>query len=349
MNTYKRIILFIALISFLLSCNNSNNGNFNLNANYTKNLKHVNTKYQNVKQQNIKHQNIKQQNIKYENIKYEIEILENTLNENIILEYVIFEVSTKEDLENNIKNKEYSDDFWRDIDWKPILSKFAIGTSVIIITGVLSIATINTPLHIVFLYSFKGSIEGALIGATTGVAINSATQIVLNGGKIDSWQEVLEGAADGYMYGAITGAITGALRGYNIPEMITKNSQNPTVNYKWDIIKKGNKVYKGKFPEFESFFDIKLPKKLYMASDEEQFKYALNVLKARIKRDASLRAKLGKEILEVIENAKNGRINGLTWHHSQKEGVLQLVDREIHRANSHTGGRYIWGGGDLYR
>lgn len=225
MNIYKRIILFIALISFLLSCNNSNNGNFNLNANYIKNLKHVNTKYQNIKQQNIKQKNIKQQNIKYqsikhqnikyENIKYEIEILENTLNENIISEYVIFEVSTKEDLENNIKNKEYSDDFWENIDWKPILSKFAIGTSVIIITGVLSIATINTPLHVVFLYSFKGSIEGALIGATTGAAINSVSQIVLNGGKIDGWQEyALEGAADGYMYGAITGAITGAKGGY---------------------------------------------------------------------------------------------------------------------------------------
>ena len=33
MNIYKRIILFIALISFLLSCKNSTNANVNVNTN----------------------------------------------------------------------------------------------------------------------------------------------------------------------------------------------------------------------------------------------------------------------------------------------------------------------------
>ena len=58
MNIYKRIILFIALISFLLSFRNSPNLSININANH-----------KNIKQQNIKYQNIKQQNIKYQNIK----------------------------------------------------------------------------------------------------------------------------------------------------------------------------------------------------------------------------------------------------------------------------------------
>ncbi len=143
MNIYKRIILFIALISFLLSCRNSSNTNIDVKTNH-ENVKYGNIKQENTKQQNIKYQNINQENIKYENIKNEIEILENTLNENIILEHLVFEASTIEDLEINIKDKEYSDEFWGDIDWKPIISKFAIGTSVIIITGVLSIATIGT-------------------------------------------------------------------------------------------------------------------------------------------------------------------------------------------------------------
>lgn len=193
MYIYKRIILIIALISFLLSCKNSSN---------------VNVNSDNMAYGNVIFEDIIYEDITYEDIIYEIEILEDILYEDIILESIVFEVSTIEDLENNIKNKEYSDDFWGDIDWKPIISKFAVGTSVIIITGVLSIATINSPLSIVCLSSFKGSLEGALIGATSGAAINSAVQTVLNGGKIDNWKKyALEGAADGYMYGAITGAI----------------------------------------------------------------------------------------------------------------------------------------------
>lgn len=219
MNIYKRIILFIALISFLLSCKNSTNANVNVNTN---NISSVifeeiieeDIIYEDIIHEDIIYENIIYEDITYEDIIYEIEILEDILYEDIILESIVFEVSTIEDLENNIKNKEYSDDFWGDIDWKPIISKFAVGTSVIIITGVLSIATINSPLSIVCLSSFKGSLEGALIGATSGAAINSAVQTVLNGGKIDNWKKyALEGAADGYMYGAITGAIMGAVKG----------------------------------------------------------------------------------------------------------------------------------------
>ena len=156
MNIYKRIILFIALISFLLSCKNSINANVNVNTN---NISSVifeeiieeDIIYEDIIYEDTIYEDIIYEDITYEDIIYEIEIFEDTLNENIIPEHVIFEVSTIEDLENNIKNKEYSDDFWGDIDWKPIISKFAVGTSVIIITGVLSIATINSPLSIVCL------------------------------------------------------------------------------------------------------------------------------------------------------------------------------------------------------
>ena len=59
-------------------------------------------------------------------------------------------------------------------------------------------------------------VSGAgVIGATSGAAVNSSMQIVLNGGKIDGWKKyALEGAADGYMYGAITGAIFGTKKSY---------------------------------------------------------------------------------------------------------------------------------------
>ena len=37
--------------------------------------------------------------------------------------------------------------------------------------------------------------------------------------------------------------------------------------------------------------------------------------------------------------------SGYTWHHNQEEGVLQLVDKNVHEQTGHTGGRSIWGGG----
>ena len=143
MNIYKRIILFIALISFLLSCKNSHSANVDIKSNNTnsiifEDIIYEDIIYEDVIYEDTIYEDIIYEDITYEDIIYEIEIFEDTLDENIILEHVIFEVSTIEDLENNIKNKEYSDEFWGDIDWKPIISKFAIGTGVIIITGFLS-------------------------------------------------------------------------------------------------------------------------------------------------------------------------------------------------------------------
>ena len=214
MNIYKRIILFIALISFLLSCKNSPSANIDVKPNNTNSVIFEDIIYEDIIYEDIIYEDIIYEDITYEDIIYEIEIFENTLNENIIPEYISYEIYTKEYLEKKIENKEYSDEFWGDIDWKPIISKFAIGTGVIIITGFLSIATINSPLRVVFLNSFKGALKNGLIGATSGAAVNSSMQTVLNGGKIDGWQKyALEGAADGYMYGAITGAITGTVKG----------------------------------------------------------------------------------------------------------------------------------------
>ena len=201
MNIYKRIILFIALISY-------------------SSIIFADIIYEDIIHKDTIYEDIIYENITYEDIIYEIKIFEDIIYDDAILEYVSFEVYTKEDLEKKIKNKEYSADFWQDIDWKPILTKLAVGTSIILITGVLSVATMGATtgapllLHTVCLSSFTGALKGGLIGTPTGAAINSAIQIVLNGGKIDGWQKyAIEGAADGYMYGAITGAFAGALEG----------------------------------------------------------------------------------------------------------------------------------------
>jgi hypothetical protein len=38
------------------------------------------------------------------------------------------------------------------------------------------------------------------------------------------------------------------------------------------------------------------------------------------------------------------RIPGLTWHHHQVPGKMQLVPTNVHKVN-HLGGNSLWGGG----
>lgn len=109
------------------------------------------------------------------------------------------------------------------------------------------------------------------------------------------------------------------------------------------IYKDGRRI-RGVFPDFSkaSIFECKLPDNLLKATDDEQFKECIRQLQEQIKRNPSLKKKLGKDRLEQI---KNGRIKGYTWHHNEKEGVMQLVDSDIHSKVRHTGGKKLWGGG----
>jgi hypothetical protein len=61
--------------------------------------------------------------------------------------------------------------------------------------------------------------------------------------------------------------------------------------------------------------EVQLPEHLWKATDAEQFKW--------------LDEKIG------------GRPAGTTWHHNEKEGIMQLVDFGIHNVTSHNGGRTL--------
>lgn len=106
---------------------------------------------------------------------------------------------------------------------------------------------------------------------------------------------------------------------------------------------KGEKV-EGVFPVFKSEFNVKLPENLYKASDNEQMKYCTKQLAERIERNPQFAKKFTPRQLEQIRNGEP-RISGMTWHHSEISGKMQLVDANDHSAARHTGGRSIWGGG----
>ncbi|NIZ47690.1 HNH endonuclease (plasmid) [Entomospira nematocerorum] len=94
------------------------------------------------------------------------------------------------------------------------------------------------------------------------------------------------------------------------------------------------------FPSIVSFI---LPEELWLASDSKQKRYLQRELKDAITRDSKLRRKFTRKQQQMI---KDGKIPlGYTWHHDAPLGKMQLVDRIIHDATPHTGGRWIWGGG----
>lgn len=105
----------------------------------------------------------------------------------------------------------------------------------------------------------------------------------------------------------------------------------------------GKKV-EGVFPKFESKFETVLPKDLRSASDTEQFKYCVQKLNQRIGAEPSFAKQFTPRQQEQIKNGEP-RISGLTWHHNEVPGKMQLVNADIHNTCRHTGGRSLWGGG----
>lgn len=116
------------------------------------------------------------------------------------------------------------------------------------------------------------------------------------------------------------------------------------VEYKEHIFVLDGEKVEGVFPEFASKFDTMLPKELRNASDKDQFEYCTQQLSKQIERNPEFAKQFTPRQLEQIEKGEP-RISGLTWHHNEVPGKMQLVDAKEHDTCRHTGGRSIWGGG----
>ncbi|WLR43225.1 HNH endonuclease [Bacillus carboniphilus] len=91
-------------------------------------------------------------------------------------------------------------------------------------------------------------------------------------------------------------------------------------------------------------YTLNLDEKFYHMKDTPQFEECTRVLK-----DAIIKGEVSKSIftkvqLDQIMNEK-ARISGLTWHHHQVSGRMQLVVKEIHVSVGHLGGNTLWGEG----
>lgn len=116
------------------------------------------------------------------------------------------------------------------------------------------------------------------------------------------------------------------------------------VEYRRRVFSLNGEKVEGVFPVFHSKFDVCLPKDLRTASDDDQFKYCTQRLARQVESDPEFAKQFTPRQLEQIKNGEP-RISGLTWHHNEIPGRMQLVDANEHSTCRHTGGRSLWGGG----
>lgn len=138
------------------------------------------------------------------------------------------------------------------------------------------------------------------------------------------------------------------------PEKIALNTRNKDLDgdchsetgtpfVKKTIMFEGNR-YEGVFPKFDAIFETRLPRDIYQSSDAVQFKHCVNQLRKKIESDPQFSKQFSNRQLEQIKDG-SPNISGLTWHHTENPGKMQLVNSDIHAKCGHTGGRSIWGGG----
>ncbi|WP_231478667.1 HNH endonuclease [Virgibacillus halodenitrificans] len=90
-------------------------------------------------------------------------------------------------------------------------------------------------------------------------------------------------------------------------------------------------------------FSMKLKGSMFKAIDDTQFKECTGLLKEAIEQGEISKSIFTPKQLRDIENGE-ARIKGLTWHHHQAPGKMQLVVSKTHKVN-HLGGNKLCGDG----
>lgn len=228
----------------------------------------------------------------YENIDFEQFSLEEKIDELIEAESYNFEIKINNKIKEEIIDYLPPELYDYDINWSEILGKYAIGTSVIIFTGILHVATLNTPVAYVFTSSFYGAIReaftGALIGAAINVAINGISTGDFSQGAVLKY--ALEGSADGFMWGAITGAILGAFK-----------ASPPTIS---DEIKP--LIQKGRYAKTNGSFTVKQDEVFYLGQKIGMVDDLGNVIGTGSYKGVSLD---GQKLFSINANGQIGNYN----------------------------------------
>lgn len=138
-------------------------------------------------------------------------------------------------------------------------------------------------------------------------------------------------------------------RKVEIPDSVklhpNKNKANDFI-----ICKDGKSVHFNEqgFPIFESEFSVEIDPMFYKAQRESHFAICNDMLKEAIENDSALRSVFNDR--ELIKLSNGITPDRFVWHHSQYDGVLQLVLKKHHSIRdggvAHLGGDKIWGIGN---
>ena len=139
-----------------------------------------------------------------EHLIYEDGIYEYRLNEEIIAQAYVIEtkvnVNTKTEIVAILPRQ--MDDY--EIDWPAVISKFAVGTAIIITVGVVHHVTKGVSSFFIMATPAKVA-KDAFVGGAIGAALNVMIHDILNGKTVEAGaiKYAIEGFADGFMWGAI--------------------------------------------------------------------------------------------------------------------------------------------------
>ncbi|AOU01198.1 hypothetical protein A2I97_08990 [Bacillus velezensis] len=180
----------------------------------------------------------------------------------------------------------------------------------------------------------KNKNEPALVGIAKDIEnTHNVKNTPLLKKEIQKKQDMLTQAAPFTHKDAFGNTVTTNLKNGHL-----KNDVHPITGIPYD---------KDGFPIFDPVVEVKIDKSLYLEKDTVQFKKATELLLQEINKNPQLRNHFTEMQLKQIIKGKKPK--GFTWHHHQNEGIMQLVDSDIHGKTGHTGGRNIWGGGSEYR
>lgn len=89
-------------------------------------------------------------------------------------------------------------------------------------------------------------------------------------------------------------------------------------------------------------FTTKLDQNLFSARDKKQFIACTRALKNEIIKGNVPTELFTEKQLNQIMNER-AYIDGLSWHHHQVPGKMQLVNKKKHKSVGHLGGNKLWG------
>lgn len=140
-----------------------------------------------------------------------------------ISEAYIIEVTISEDVEEEII-AQLPDDFSEyEIDWAAVIGKFAVGTTIIIATGIVQHYLHST--YFLFASPIKVT-RDALIGGSMEAAIRVALEADKAGNNAEAAikKYAIEGFADGYMWGAVTSVLSVMQKNFKLPKSLAMSS-----------------------------------------------------------------------------------------------------------------------------